>query len=867
MKRVDRGRPPGPINQSKPARKNSTSSTNSSLSSSRATRSDKKSLQSSPLSSGLEMKKRVRRKSGLTGLTDTSQDSDSDNEINDLDDEDVGDADVEDNANIQNDICFKEELFSDDEEKEKLEDVKRDDISELEKSIPTEENSEYIKDPLFTTIKKEPIETDTFFKVEIPTSTEEPKKLKEDPCSEPPKESEISEIKSESGPEIIMTVPTNLSVKLTVIETKIEPTEKEVIQQSETAPQTLQPATVKAPLSEKVFKTQLSEKLNILQKHLSEKVFKTETQEKPFKAQLFETVPTSTVPDKISNQQLPEKISKPQILDKESKIQLPDKVLKIQLPDKASKVHQLLSGKITTTTKISEKLTIKTCEQLTTKISEAVPLFQPSEKTAEMKNFSSSQNLIMPPKSILKHTAVTPVTVPSEIKPEKLFLSVPPKTTPLLIAEQNKKDSSKSSIISVSLPNPENRNLSFSGLRGLIHTNSLEKSTSLNKNASKDTLFKPEVPKPIPNQPPKIDKPASEPKNIPSLFRTEKAPLFASNAILNPPKLSEPTKAEERPILKNSMFNFTLKTNDKEQQPKQLKASDPPFKLISNFQKDTSKEKLEQKNEAAKSIKPLESSDRKTETTPFKSILGNLKTSTPKLDSSDPKPEKTKDTFDFLVESSSPVPLKKTIDNKDNAFSLSFSTITSREKSTPEQPSNKVSALSSENLICIKPNRAETVDLSKTIPSIIERLKKDVVADVKGTESPPPQKEELSFNFLRGSHDTTKSLSRSESSNSLRICEDTSDTNDSNTDSKDLIINEKFNTSSVVSSSASDNAVPCPSENLVIPPSISKNETIVTEPTLNSALSSQNITENKVVAKNSLKTSVITAASNKSPLL
>ncbi|GIY06555.1 hypothetical protein CEXT_103901 [Caerostris extrusa] len=142
LKKIDRGRPPGPPS-AKLDRKNSTSST-----SSRATRSEKKG--SLPLSSGLEPKKRTRRKSGtVTSATDMSQESDTDGaELMDLDDDDA------DNSIAPPGSCFKEELFSDDEEKEKLEDVKRGDITELEKAISIEEGGDDIKDLCFSPFKE-----------------------------------------------------------------------------------------------------------------------------------------------------------------------------------------------------------------------------------------------------------------------------------------------------------------------------------------------------------------------------------------------------------------------------------------------------------------------------------------------------------------------------------------------------------------------------------------------------------------------------------------------------------------------------------------------------------------------------------------
>ncbi|PRD31296.1 UNVERIFIED_CONTAM: Arid4b [Trichonephila clavipes] len=153
---------------------------------------------------------------------------------------------------------------------------------------------------------------------------------------------------------------------------------------------------------------------------------------------------------------------------------------------------------------------------------------------------------------------------------------------------------------------------------------------------------------------------------------------------------------------------------------------------------------------------------------------------------------KPKDKFDIMLHNTSSFNLnpQKLPEVKDNIFNFSFGSHNlSQEKSTLDQlPSSS----SSNALSRIQSKPSDTVDVSKMIPGILERLEKDVVADLKTSDSPlpPPPKEELNFDFLRGSQSISKSLSRSDSSNSLRICE--SDTNDSNTDLKDLVTGDKL---------------------------------------------------------------------------
>lgn len=153
---------------------------------------------------------------------------------------------------------------------------------------------------------------------------------------------------------------------------------------------------------------------------------------------------------------------------------------------------------------------------------------------------------------------------------------------------------------------------------------------------------------------------------------------------------------------------------------------------------------------------------------------------------------KPKDKFDIMLQNTSSFHLnpQKIPEVKDNIFNFSFGSHNlPQEKSALDQL--PTSSTSNNPLSRIQSKPSDTVDVSKMIPGILERLEKDVVADLKTSDSPlPPPKDELNFDFLRGSQSISKSLSRSDSSNSLRICE--SDTNDSNTDSKDLVTSEKL---------------------------------------------------------------------------
>lgn len=849
-KRVDRGRPPGPIVQSKPARKNSTSSTNSSISSSRATRSDTKNLPSSLLSTGLEAKnKQVRKKSSGIALTDTlTEDSDSDVEEN-VDLDDVGDADVEDNAAIQNDSCFKEELFSDDEEKEKLEDVKRDDITELEKNISIEENAEDIKDAFFGSVNKETNEME-LTKDKVTEAKGITKKAEEESITYPTKESENSEVTSETN-EVLTPGQTVTHLKVAEEELKTITTKTvSKIQQPESIDRIQQENMSELFQPEKVPRAQFS----ISKTPLPDKIFKAEPLEKAFKIELPEKVDKTDLPEKLPKTQLQDKVSKSSLTeffkvyatDKTQKVYLPRKISKAQLPDKLSKNQQ--PDKVTT---------LQLCEK--------IPKTEQPEKILENKKSS-----IIPQTAVVPHvnkngksTELIPnLSSSSEVKSEQSTSPLsPPKITSLTSAEHNKKDVVKSTFPQNSNSLTENKNLTFAGLEGLIQINPFER---LNRSITRETSFKVDTSKSVQSAPIKTDfKATAESKGISSLYRPEKTPMFGSSSILNPPRLSAPITNEEKPLSKSSIFNFAMKLTEDKEQSKLSKASDSPFKLLSYFQKDSSKEKTIQKSSDIKILKAAESSDKKIEPPPFRCMLNPSNSNKVKMESSDQKSVKAKDSFDLLVEGSSKTVQKKSIDTKD-IFSMTFSNANPKGKIT-DQPYNKFRALSAENICCTKPKRTETFDLSKTIPSILERLKKDVVADIKGTESPPPQKDELSFNFLRGYQDSAKSLSRSESSNSLRICEDTSDTNDSNTDSKDLLINEKYDALPVVPSTATDNAVSCPNENLISQPIVSKCEASVAETTQSSA-SSTNSLDSKVDMKGSLKTSVITVSSTKSPV-
>ncbi|XP_035206757.1 uncharacterized protein LOC118181680 [Stegodyphus dumicola] len=710
LKKIDRGRPPGAFANMKPARKNSTSSTNSSLSCPRSTRSDKKSLQTSPLSSGLEPRKRIRKKSSVAfGLTDTSQESESDGEDGmDLDDEDVdeGEADVEDNSAAPTDCCFKEELFSDDEEKEKLEDVKRGDITELEKAISVEENADDIKDSFFSSVcKKNDIpeeklvlkkETSEEIKLDIVPEIEHPvvPKVEKDTC----------EISFRMGHGISGSIDTSIKLSSPVLE-------------------------------------------------IEKKTIAVETPSNP--------VTKRTYSDIIK----PAKIIFPSVSSASSDNKL----------DKSPVFSHILSNPLpTSSTSVADYMT----------------------------------------KNIYE-------------------LSVPPLTE-------------------------HKTTLSFAGLHGLIQKSAFEKSVIPEKGPPKicmvDSVDKVEpCIDSVPNSSNIEEKTNTESKSALDTLRPEKVTsVFSSSTMLSNSQTCESIKSEESYACKNigNIYSCIVKPDTAKVAPDNVKHSfegDTNIKVIS-----------EDKNSDVQKDEKLKCPDNKTnllETTNISavkpSILSPAKLSAVNNDTFE---KKSKDSFDLLApgNNSFTQEQKKTL-VKDNIFSLSFSA--SKDKFMLDQPYNKL--LAGENLCRIKPKPSETVDLSKTIPGIIERLKKDVVADLKITDSPPPQKEELNFDFLRGSQDPVKSLSRSDSSNSLRICEDLSDTNDSNTDSKDLIINDKFDASNALPVSNSQNLLPVVREHS--PDKIS--EVIYGSVTSVKADDTSSFTK-KEDLNNSQKTSVITVVTS-----
>ncbi|GFR18035.1 AT-rich interactive domain-containing protein 4B, partial [Trichonephila clavata] len=277
-----------------------------------------------------------------------------------------------------------------------------------------------------------------------------------------------------------------------------------------------------------------------------------------------------------------------------------------------------------------------------------------------------------------------------------------------------------------------------------------------------------------------IEKPNMENKpKADGMFRS--ISIFGS--VLKSPQTSESCDAFEEKLVpkpSNNLFSCILKSeivNTVEKLPsniegKDLKSQDS-LKVFESTS-DASKFTHQENNTTSEIKKELESSP--------------LKFCNPDNKDDDVKP---KDKFDIMLQNTSSFNLnpQKLPEVKDNIFNFSFGSHNlPQEKLTLDQlPSSS----SSNPLSRIQSKPSDTVDVSKMIPGILERLEKDVVANLKTSDSPlPPPKEELNFDFLRGSQSISKSLSRSDSSNSLRICE--SDTNDSNTDLKDLVTGEKL---------------------------------------------------------------------------
>ncbi|XP_054710278.1 AT-rich interactive domain-containing protein 4B-like [Uloborus diversus] len=764
VKKIDRGKPPGVMLNTKPVRKNSTSSTNSSVSCSRATRSDKKSL-SSPLSSGLEPKKRTRRKSGTTiGLTDTSQDSESDVE-EDLDDDDVGDADIEDNALNQSDCCFKEELFSDDEEKEKLEDVKRGDITELEKAISVEESTDDMKDEFLPCISKvadsfenKPVENVCKTEENVVKEPEKVKAEMKDSC----KDNSIvlsKDIKGEPDTSVLSDIsPVTIAPK----------NYSDIIKPSKI----LFPASAE----QKEVKTEKSSILPTLINPLPSVKCNIDGTDSSSKNTSFNstssTVTTSANLIPVKNASV-------------SLVALPS----VFKPTSAS----LISS------------SIKTASLSSTIKSSSSPIPSPIIKTASSSPNSSSA-IKNAPLSLLSSSSNKIASTP--LIPSAATKATPPavELTPPVTKEMSLSTHSISSAVvspslksttSVAEPStPSKSTLSFSGLHGLIEKCAFEKIVAPEKSAmenlSKIVSTESATPSFISKSNILFD---SKLKSSSNLFKCERSIPSGFIPVLNAPQKLDFGKKENlgAPIVAPNIF-CPVKPSNVVTQSKEMKEEGLEKKVV---KKDSTDDKIPAKQKDDFFPKFLENKPAVPSLLPFKT--GTL--SPAKFSCSPSQNEnKPKDTFDLLVESSSGFSSKEpknVVNISDNVFSLSFSNPSPKE--TLEQPF-KLST-SSENPFCIKPKSTDTVDLSKTIPSILERLKKDV-AGQKITDSPPPQKEELNFDFLRGSQDSSKCLSRSDSSNSLRICEDMSDTNDSNTDLKDVIISEKCDVSNEVTSKA-----------------------------------------------------------------
>ncbi|KAF8787225.1 AT-rich interactive domain-containing protein like [Argiope bruennichi] len=222
---------------------------------------------------------------------------------------------------------------------------------------------------------------------------------------------------------------------------------------------------------------------------------------------------------------------------------------------------------------------------------------------------------------------------------------------------------------------------------------------------------------------------------------------------------------------------------------------------------------------------------------------------------------KSKDKFDILLQNTSNFGLnpQKLPEMKNNIFDFSFGThaITSESLNLQPLPSTSTTSLSR-----IQTKSSDTVDLSRMIPGILERLEKDVVTDSKESVCLPPPKEELGFDFLRGSQNISKPLSCSDSSNSLKICE--SDTNDSNTESKDLVINEKLEMPVIVPPDTCSSSLDEKGGSIQIPEVVSETSLLTSSSASVSDTSKEKVSNNLVTSQ---LASVITAATIAAPVL
>ncbi|CAL1277052.1 unnamed protein product [Larinioides sclopetarius] len=221
---------------------------------------------------------------------------------------------------------------------------------------------------------------------------------------------------------------------------------------------------------------------------------------------------------------------------------------------------------------------------------------------------------------------------------------------------------------------------------------------------------------------------------------------------------------------------------------------------------------------------------------------------------------KSKDKFDILLQNTSNFGLNppKMPEVKNNIFDFSFGShgITSESLVLPTLPPSSTTSLSR-----IQTKSSDAVDLSRMIPGILERLEKDVVTDSKESASLPLPKE-LGFDFLRGSQNISKPLSCSDSSNSLKICE--SDTNDSNTESKDLVINEKLEMPVIVPPDTCSSSLEEKGESIQIPEVVSETSLLTSSSASISDTTKEKGSNGPVTSQ---PASVITATTTAAPVL
>ncbi|KAG8198175.1 hypothetical protein JTE90_006923 [Oedothorax gibbosus] len=755
LKKVDRGRPPGIA-----ANTNRKNSTSSGCSSSRAnTRSEKK----TQLSGGLLAKRRTRRKSGTaTSATDQSQESDTDA------------MDAEDDEEDDMSSSFKEELFSDDEDKEKFEDAK---ISELEKSIGVEEE-------VFSSEDKK-----ACVKAEVPVKVED------------------KDSKSTEKPELGSTQKGDTN------KTKPEPKAKEAV--STPSPLPFQKTESKAALSF----------------------------EGLIKKSFDSTVPlqkTSTLKEAVPCEKSPANADKKPDLKKEEpsrSVSLFGSVLSSfqnsTIPTvERETIPKEVAGSFSCISKpVAEVGGFKKQSQAEAKSTTAL-----LNQSQDLKGFPGpvASSLLNPP-AIHRSSEAFASTVAS---PAKLFdsknLKLEDSKSPIRLDTEMPKssnfpvafkvDGAKSIVKLIETKTSSNlagsRSPSrFGEAKNSAKMDDLKILTKVNEAKNLPKLEDPKIGASLRDA--KSFAKLGDTKNLISLTDSKgalnlidrssvkssdgKSPANLLDDKNNFPVVGETkksgynkvpvrfagTKERQAKTGSGNLSKIACETGPaklSDQARAKIKVT-PPISNPSSVPDSIPKSNIPMKSES--DMSPA-NTDKNTHTIPVSETNLPVKSNDPlskildlgntsqKVEVKKDSENKPKDSFDLLLQSSNISYNPSNISDVKDVFNFSFGSASTAKD--PPMPFPKYPSSSSDSLCRMtSKSSSETVDVSKMIPGILERLKKDVVSDSKASDSPPPPKEELSFDFLRGQM-SSKSLSRSDSSNSLRICE--SDTNDSNAELK-----------------------------------------------------------------------------------